>query len=303
MFKKILHPTDFSPVALHAFDQAVALSIQYGAELKLLHAVVIYDYDTSAIDKGMQKLNEAYELLRSELKNQLKQTLENSDLPSDRGTLKIKRGFGAGKVIIDSAREMAADLIVMGTHGHSPIRHFFLGSVAEKVMRYAPCPVMVLGKMEDAPARFDNILLPVDFSETSHCVANLAVSMAKQHRARLHLLHVYQDIVPSVYQGTSFTAFTWDPSLRKRGEESLQRFMERHQEDGVETVPHLGEGHVHREIVNLSNRESIDLIVMGMSGLTGVSQYLLGSTTDRVLRRADVPVLTVRVRQEREYSA
>lgn len=300
MLKRILHPTDFSKIALHAYDEAVALANLHGAVLKLLHVVVIYNYDKSAVDKGLRKLNEAYELLRDELKSQMEEWIENSDLAPEKCSMTVKRGFGAGKLIIDSAKEMGADLIVMGTHGHSPMRNFFLGSVAEKVVRYAPCPVMVLGKMEDAPARFKNILLPIDFNESSQEAANVAVYMALKHKAKLHLLHVYQHVVPSIYQGTSFTAFTWDQGLRKRGEEALEKFFEKHAREGVEKVLHLSEGQVDREIISLSKKEAIDLIVMGTSGSTGVYQFLLGSITDKVLRTADVPVMTVRGRAKAE---
>lgn len=294
MFKKILHPTDFSEVSLQAFDQAVALALRYGAQLQLLHAVVLHEYDKTVINKGMQKLNEAYDSLRIELQIQMEEIVENSEIAADKCSLTIKRGFGAGEVIIEKAEESGTDLIVMGTHGHAAIRHFFLGSVAEKVVRYAPCPVMVLGRMEDAPGRFQNILLPVDFSDTSHEAAKVAVSMAQHHKAKLHMLHVYQNIVPPVYQGTRFTAFTWDPGLKKRGQEALLKFIEKHSQEGVETVSHLREGRVAHEIVELSGKESIDLIVMGTSGVTGVHHFLLGSITEKVLRRSEVPVLTVR---------
>lgn len=298
MFKKILHPTDFSPVALQAFDQAIALALRYGAELQLLHAVVLHEYDRPSVDKGMEKLHEAYDSLRRELKNQMEEMVEQSDIASGKCSITIKRGFSAGEAIIDKAQESGSDLIVMGTHGHSPVRHFFLGSVAEMVVRYAPCPVMVLGRLEDAPGRFENILLPVDFSAASHKAAEVALELAKAHQARLHLLHVYQDVVPPVYYGYSEKAFEWDPPLQVRGEEALAKFMTQHGAHDVKTVTHLVEGRVSRSIVELSKKESIDLIVMGTAGLTGVHHFMLGSVTDKVLRKADIPVLTVRASPE-----
>ena len=294
MFKTILHPTDFSPVALQAFDQAVALALRYGAKLQLLHAVVLHEYDNTTLKKGIKKLNEAYESLRAELKIQMEEIVEDSEIAADMCSFVIKRGFNAGEVIIDKAEESGADLIVMGTHGHSPIRHFFLGSVAEKVVRYAPCPVMVLGRMEDAPGRFQNILLPVDFSDASDRAATVALSVAKRHGARLHMLHVYQDIVPPPYYTAADSAFAWDKELKKRGEAALHKFIAKHQQEGVSTVSHLLEGRVAREIVEFSRGNSIDLIVMGTAGLSGFHHFLLGSVTEKVLRRSDIPVLTVR---------
>ncbi len=294
MFKKILHPTDFSEVSLQAFDQAIALALRYGAKLQLLHAVVLHEYDNTTVDKGVKKLNEAYDSLRAELMIHMEAIVEKSDIASGMCSLIIKRGFSAGEAIIDKAEESGSDLIVMGTHGDSPVRHFFLGSVAEKVVRYAPCPVMVLGRMEDAPGHFENILLPVDFSKASHKAAELAVELAKKHKARLHLLHVYQDVVPPVYYIYSEKAFEWDPALKKRGAEALWKFMMQHHTGGVELITHFEQGRIARSIVDLSNKASIDLIVMGTAGLAGVHHFILGSVTEKVLRKADVPVLTVR---------
>jgi len=294
MFKKILHPTDFSQVSFQAFDQAVALALRYGAELELLHAIVLHEYDESIVETGVDKLKDAFESLRKELKIQMEEMVENSSIANDLCTPVLKRGFSAGEVILERAEQGGADLIVMGTHGHSPIRHFFLGSVAEKVIRYAPCPVMVLGRMEDAPGRFERILLPVDFSAASHKAAEVAVAMAKSHKAQLHLLHVYQDVVPPVYYVYSDKAFEWDPELKQRGEEALEKFMARHAVQGTETVTHLVEGRVSRTIIDIAEQEQIDLIVMGTAGLTGVHHFLLGSVTEKVLRKAPMPVLTVR---------
>lgn len=294
MFKKILHPTDFSEVALRAFEQAVAMALRHDAKLQLLHAVVLHEYDKTAVEKGMLKINEAYVSLRRELQSQMEEIVNQSEIANDMCSLVIKRGFGAGEVILEEAEECGADLIVMGTHGHSPIRHFFLGSVAEKVVRYAPCPVMVLGRKEDTPGRFENILLPVDFSEASHRAAETAIELAKKHKARLNLLHIYQNVVPPVYYEYTDNPFEWDPELEQRGEAALAKFISNHHTKGIEIVSHLTEGRVARTIIELANRESMDLIVMGTAGLTGVHHFLLGSITEKVLRRAEVPVLTVR---------
>lgn len=294
MFKKILHPTDFSEVSLQVFDQAVALALRYGAELQLIHSVVLHEYDKSIVDKGLKKLNESYDSLRTELKSQMEEMVEQSEIANDMCSLTINRGLSASEVIIDEAQGSGADLIVMGTHGHSSIRHFFLGSVAEKVVRYAPCPVMVLGRQEDTPGRFGNILLPVDFSKASHQAAEVAIALAKTHSAQLHLLHVYQDIVPPIYVAYGKETVAWDQRLKKRGEETLHAFKAQHRALGVKMASHFTEGRVSSSIVDFSNRKSIDLIVMGTTGLGRVHRFMLGSATEKVLRKAYVPVLTVR---------
>jgi nucleotide-binding universal stress UspA family protein len=294
VFKKILHPTDFSEVSLQAFDQAVALALRYGAKLRLLHAMVLHQYDGLTVEEGLKKLNDAYDSLRSELKNQMEEMVEHSEIAHDLCTISIKRGFSASEVILGKAEESGADLIVMGTHGRSPVRRFFLGSEAEKVVRYAPCPVMVVGKMEDAPGRFKRILLPVDFSKSSHTAARLAFPLAKKHRAELHVIHVYQNIIPPTYYGDTDDAFEWDPELKKRGEKAAMKFLSKHRIDGVEITTHFAEGSVSKSIADAVHEHNIDLIVMGTAGLRGMNRFMVGSVTEKVLRNADVPVLTVR---------
>jgi nucleotide-binding universal stress UspA family protein len=298
MFKRILHPTDFSPVSYQAFDHAVALSLRHGAELQLLHALILYEFDKSIVDGGFSKLAETYGSICTQLKNQMAKNVEQSDIGTDRCSWSVGRGLDAGTVILDHAEESGSDLIVMGTHGHSPVRRFFMGSVAEKVVRYASCPVMVLGVQAVVPERLGHILLPVDSSPASHRAADVAIELAKEHNAKLHLVHVYQDIVPPVYYVYSVNALEYYPGLKKRGEDALGKFMAHHDLRGVELQMHLVDGRIPRSIVDLSNQESIDLIVMGTAGLTGIRHFMLSSITEKVLRNADVPVMTVRAASE-----
>lgn len=296
MFKKILHPTDFSDVAFQAFERAVAMARLYDAELEILHAVVLHEYDPTTVDKGSKLLEQAWRALRAELEVHMSEMANKSGIAPDACSPVLKRGFGAGDVIIEEAEETGASLIVMGTHGHFQMRHLFLGSVAEKVSRYAPCPVMVLGRKDDTPRRMANILLPVDFSDASHEAADVALNIAAASGAAVHMLHVYEDIVPPKHYAYLEKAFQWDPGLKRRGEEALAGFIAKHASNGIKIEPHLAEGRIARAIVDFSNSRPIDLIVMGTAGLTGVHHFMLGSTTENVLRKADVPVLTVRLK-------
>jgi nucleotide-binding universal stress UspA family protein len=131
----------------------------------------------------------------------------------------------------------------------------------------------------------------VDFSNASHAAAELALDLANTHGARLHMLHVYEDVLPPAY---SQRVFEWDPKLKQRGEFALEKFMNTHRARGVKMEMHLLEGRAFRSIVDFSKEASIDLIVMGTAGLTGVHHFMVGSVTEKVLRNADVPVLTVR---------
>ena len=301
MFKRILHPTDFSAAAFQAFNQSVALARRWDARLQLLHVVVpreddksIIDKDKSIIDKDLPDLNEATDSLSAESKIRLEEMVARSDIAGDMCSIVSGRGVDAGQVIIEEAKLSGADLIVMGTHGRSPVLHLFLGSVSEEVVRYAPCPIMVLGRQDIAPGKLENILLPVELSKASHQTVGMALALAKSHEARLHVLRVHEGFVPSVYEIDSENAFTYDPTLHGRGKEALGKFLAKHDTTGVELVLHLVEGRVSRSILDLSKQEQVDLIVMDTAGLKGIHRFVLGSVTEKVLRKAKMPVLTMR---------
>lgn len=292
MFKRILHPTDFTPVAHQALEQAVSLAKLYGAELRIVHAMTLRGYDSELLSESLPLVEKAKKAVAEELTRRLDRLLAGSleDLPPYEAVL--RRGSAPAEAIVEEAREWGADLIVMGTHGAEPMRKLFLGSVAERVVRYGPCPTMVLGREEDVPGRFERVLLPVDFSAASIQAAALASSICRKHGAKLHLTHVYEDIAPPPYLVESL--FKWDPGLFERGRQALERFREQHIEGVGSAKIHLVEGRPARKIVELTRKHPIDLVVMGIHGAKPIHRFFVGSVTSRVLRRATVPVLTTR---------
>jgi nucleotide-binding universal stress UspA family protein len=135
----ILVPVDFSGSAEQALTYAIGLACKLSARLTLLHVIHImpmgvvdgtalpYAY-IQELDAAVQHRMEAY-----------RQRVQDAGLE---GTVLVVPGVPF-QSIVDTARDQHVDLIVMGTHGHTGLAHAFLGSVAEKVVRLAPCPVLV----------------------------------------------------------------------------------------------------------------------------------------------------------------
>ncbi|MGD2029269.1 MAG: universal stress protein [Desulfobacterales bacterium] len=148
--KKILCPVDFSEISVNALDYAVFLASHHYAELLLLHVVEhlhefehyqILVFTPQEISEKMEK--NAYEEL-----NKLAKSIKN--------TLKVETLIRQGKAfveIIKEAKEKDMDLIVMASHGRTGISHMLMGSVAEKVVRKANCPVLVF---RDKNTQFDS---------------------------------------------------------------------------------------------------------------------------------------------------
>lgn len=143
--RRILVPVDFSEPSRKAFRYARLFAEQFGAELVLLHVVepVLYPADFGYLPVAA----EAAERERLEdLSLQLERLA--AEVHGAAGVEKVVRLGRAWKVITDFAAERSADLVVVSTHGYTGLQHALLGSVAEKIVRHAPCPVLVVREQE-----------------------------------------------------------------------------------------------------------------------------------------------------------
>jgi nucleotide-binding universal stress UspA family protein len=140
------------------------------------------------------------------------------------------------------------------------------------------------------------ILVPTDFSKYSEVALNYATAMAEKFGADLYLLHVVQDLsvfVPDAVAVTPPIALPVE-QFASAAREALARVVREQHLDRFKIHSEVREGAPFYEIVNFAKENRIDLIVMGTHGHTGLVHVLLGSVTERVVRKACCPVLTVR---------
>ncbi|MFI5303218.1 MAG: universal stress protein [Nitrospiria bacterium] len=137
--KQILVPTDFSPQSERSLDYAVMMAKKFGAKIVLFHAIEPFPYTTT--DAFMIVDNS--EALKNIADNLIKNT---SSLLRKRGvTVKSSLSIGSpAREIMMKAEREKVDLIIMGTHGRTGVEHVLLGSVAERVVRIARCPVLTV---------------------------------------------------------------------------------------------------------------------------------------------------------------
>lgn len=296
--KKILLPTDFSESSGKAFGHALSLAEKYEAEIILLHVLVIYEDDPHQASVKFDALKKFYEE-SEERANSLMEGIVSGRMPRQaKVRQKICRGLAAADCILDAAKEEDVDIVFMGTHGHSGFRHFFIGSVTEKVIRFAPCPVMTVTAQTDrfaATGRYHRILFPVDFSVYSQHALKYAFSLAKEHDAKVDIVHVVeQTIHPAFYTTGRISVFDIVPDLTERSVAALKDFVAAHAKYMVNAGYHVLEGAPHDEIIKFAEKHDNDLVVMGTRGLSGFEHFLLGSTTEKVFRKVACPVLTIR---------
>lgn len=164
MFTRILVPTDFSATSDAALDYARTLAERFGASLHLLHVVDnAYLSGDMASEMYTPAISSIREALLKDVEGRLALRLPDGDRKRFRGTTQALVGTGA-RTIVDYAAAHGIDLIVMGTHGRSGLAHLLMGSVAERVVRLAPCPVLTV---RQALASQRSRVVPTETAEAS----------------------------------------------------------------------------------------------------------------------------------------
>ncbi len=303
--RNILVARDYSPCAERALETALFLAAQAGATLHVVHAEVLHadpygrpDAAADPLDKLRERLKEGVEHDRDER------------VRFDPGSVKMEhavvRDVAAAPALLSYAEHHDIDLIVMGTHGRSGLRRMLLGSVAEEVVRWAPCPVLTVRATAPAPEDINAILVPIDFSESSKAAVQQAVRLARLLDARLDLLHVGETVPVPAFYDTGFIVYEYGPQFAEHALEQLHGLVS----DATAIEPgkeldvrvHVGVGQSPNVIANEAERLHSDLIVMGTRGLSGLKHLLLGSVAERVLRLAGCPVLVTKSEADVEHA-
>lgn len=145
-FRRLLVPVDFSPNSARALDTAIELAQRFGAELHVLHA---YEIPVGpAMAYGISFPQELGDEVRDAAARRLAKAWQKVEAAGVKGETHLTQATAA-EAIAETAKQLSADLIVMGTRGLSGFKHVLLGSVAERVLRLAPCPVLTV-KQEPA---------------------------------------------------------------------------------------------------------------------------------------------------------
>src|SRR5215470_536396 len=283
--KNIVFATDFSPAASAALPFAGSIAKLFGANLFAVHARAPENYALPATEVW-PIANEQLERETASLKNNLRENYPS--IPIEVITL----DGGVVTVIDEVAKEKNADLIVLGTNGRRGIGKFFLGSVAEEVLRKAPCPVLTVGPHVNTETfkqtKFGKVLYATDFSEGTPAAVAFITAFAEENDARLVLLHVIEppktgDLVRP-------------HELESGAMDRLNSFVPR--EFAVTHKPKtiVMHGAPGDKILEVAEKEGADLIVLGVRKAKGYirATHLPTAVAHQVISRATCPVLTVR---------
>lgn len=301
--RRILCPIDYSEFSRRALDHAVAIARWYGSTITILHVSEVMPVAAYAPVGPLIPPALLTPADRTAMLTAMKKFAAREAAPGVPMEFAIAEGRPAVE-ILETARAMASDLLVLGTHGYTGFDRLALGSVAEKVLRKAQAPVLTVpcGVPDAVPvpsALFKNILCAVDFSACSIRALDYAVSLAKEADAHLTILHALElppgtpaDLESGVDLPRDLRAFVEDTTRDRR-----QRLRDvvppaARTYCTIDTV--LAIGKPHREILRLAEERHIGVIVMGVHGHAALDTLIFGSTTHHIVRRATCPVLTLR---------
>jgi nucleotide-binding universal stress UspA family protein len=294
--KHILVPSDLYKNAQVVLAHALAIARRFSARITLFHVVTVYDDDPYNPQLTFPNLESYYQHLEEQAGRQFEQTIAALHVEGVDVKYVIQRGFSPYEEILQYAEENQVDLIVMGTHGRKALSQFFLGSVAQKVVHHAPCPVMTSRISEQEPRQkpdYHRILAPTDFSETSQKALKLAVDLLADGGI-IDLLHVVEYYVqPTYFSADGEIILDISPQIRENSEKMLKSTAEQ-VPPHIQVLPVILDGSIAQQIVDYGESHSADLIVMGTHGTDAFSQLLIGSQTNRVIRKAACPVITVK---------
>ena len=300
--KHILCPVDLSECSRHAFDRAVGIARCYDAKISVLH-VVPAATAVAAIPFGPEGPG-AFRLHPAEREQMLFEIPRFLGLEHWSGTpieYHVVEAPSVHKEIVLQAERVAADLVVMGTHGRSGFERLMLGSVAEKVLRTSPVPVVTVPPHapDVSPASgnpFRRILYATDFSGGSEVALQYAASLTQHGAARLTIMHVIEPfpVGHDPIVGTSFDVAAYQADLEKRARAKFRSLVPEAIRLGCDTDDVLTTGKPYAEILRVAAERQNDLIVLGVHGRNALDRLVFGSTTEHIVRRATCPVLTVR---------
>ena len=292
-FHRILCAADFSELSLRALAHAAALARWSGARLSLLHAVAPPDFRLI----GAGPLDAAERERRLEALRRFAEPV----LGPSTTRLVLREGEAAREIAAESLG-WGADLVVVGTHGRRGLEHWELGSVAEQVIRTAPCPVLTVPRGSRPPrgpgeAPFRSVLCALDLGPSSALTLEYALSLALRARAAATVLYAMEDVPEAAHRMQLRLGAPWFAAYRDAVEKEARACLRQLLPEEVRAACAVEEivvpGKARRQIVRVAGEREADLVVMGVHGARPLQVTLFGSTAARVVREAPCPVLTV----------
>jgi len=281
-------------------NYGLSLALQFNASLVLTNIVpastaLVYTFPT-----------ESFAFEREQVK-QAKSTLPSLIPGEYRDRVNLQTIVKVGEVrneLMGIINDEKIDLLVMGTHGRNAVERFLLGSLTERMLRKLSVPILTVSHLDptkelhtNGPVPLRHVLYATDLSDSAEIGLKFSAELARGAGARLTVLHVMKPI-DAIYWGAE-GGYLLDEleSLREDAQKRLKLSIpeEIYKDKVLKVTPVMLEGDAYREILALADEQDVDMIVMNLQGKTAVERAILGSTAERVIRSAHVPVFSIPV--------
>lgn len=287
MFERILIPTDDSPGSDAAIEHALDLAERYEATV---HTISVVEAGHTPVDLDTDEREQLRASRRALALNAINAVVERAETRGIEVSQDVRQGVPY-RTILEYGREHEIDLIVMGTRGLTDAERARLGSTTERVITLGDIPVLSVRLAEGghSDSSYDDIVIPTDGSDVAERAAEYGLELAAQYGANVHVVYV----VDAATYGYKDAPRSIIGLLKEGGQQATEAIADTAQERDVSVRTSVLRGVPEEEILAYGDRVEADLIAIGTRGRAAGSDRIIGSTTARILRRAEVPVLTV----------
>lgn len=297
--RQILCASDLSAASEPGWLMAQRLGRLFGAEVLLLNVIPpvpipMEGYFPPRVYREL--LTGAHE----DAEASLEALVADGTAPALKVRRRVVEGSPAAR-IVDVAAEEAVDLVVVGTHGRSGLDRVFLGSVADRVVRTAKCPVLTVRAQSAGTSPttgLGRILYATDFSPAARAAWPWVLALASASGAAVDLLNVAAQPIPDHHLSPEMLA-QMARLLKEQAQTEAERFLQDAERTWPGSLPRervtvlIGHGVVGEQVARWAQQRHAELIVMGTHGWSGLLRWMLGSVAQHVIQSAPCPVLTV----------
>ncbi|WP_159901599.1 universal stress protein [Salinirussus salinus] len=292
MYDTILVPTDGSDHAVRAAEHARYLADAFDATV---HVVTVLDLQRAGGPFDAGGLGEEFV---GRLEAQGEEALETVRTVVDGEAVVTATLRGEpSETILEYAADHDVGLVAMGTHGRTGVDRYVAGSVTERVVSRSEAPVLTARATERSRVGdgYEEVLIPTDGSEPAGAAVEPGLAVAERTGARVHAVTVVDAGDAAASPGYSVPEEV-TAHLEAEGEAATERIATQARERGLEATTAVRTGVAARDLLAYADEHDVDLVAMGTAGRTGLTRYLMGSTTERLIRHAEMPVLAVNAR-------
>lgn len=298
MFKRILIPLDGSALGEQVLPFAKMFAAQFHSSVILCQAVEFIQQPPVDLAGAAYGIEEQMEFLRWSAVAYLERIQRDFAEAGVHVEYQTQCGSPA-TAILELAQHAQVDLIAMATHGRTGLAREVFGSMADKVLRGATQPMLLVRARAEptALALLNRILVPVDGSELAERALVPAMFLAKAFGAEILLFRAggnWTHMVEGYPPGPS--TFLVEDQIRQAAEEYLEQKKWEIEQQGVRVHSETHSGPAAECILEAVQKHRADLIIMSSHGRSGVQRWVMGSIADRVLHASTIPILLIRSR-------